>query len=257
MYNAIYCEFLKLKKSYFYLVLVLVTCFLPVTLFLGWLGQGKFVTWNKYINQVESMTFTLTNISMYALISAYVYTREFSCNTAQTIFSYPISRTKIFLSKFIVIIAVTFCMMVFQLLLTFLGGLLLPHETLTKEILLGHVRMNFYALMYQYAIIPIAIFIALLSKNVIMPMVYGGLLTMSNLFILSFGKKFIVDCIPSIYPILILTKSVKYSGKGETTKIVIDNSGAILSNLNITIAISTFIIGMLICIIYYLKADVD
>ena len=149
------------------------------------------------------------------------------------------------------------CVTLFQILLTFLGGLLLPHEELTREILLGHLRINFYALMYQYAIIPIAIFIALASKNTIMPMVYGGLLTVSNIFLLSSGKKIIFDCVPSLYPILILENSLKTLGKGKTVKIAIDNSGVILPNLSIGIAILTFIIGISLCIIYYLKADIE
>ena len=257
MYNAIYCEFLKLKKSNFYLVLVLLTCFFPVMLCLGWLGEGDVVTWNVYIGLVEEMGIIMINLTMYALICAYIYTREFSCNTAQTLFAYPIGRIKIFISKFIVITIMIVCVTFFQMLLTILGGLLLPHEALTREILLGHLRINFYTLIYQYAIIPIAIFIALLSKNVIMPMIYGGLLTVSNLFLLSSGNKIIVNYIPSFYPILILKNSLKTLGKGETSTKVIDNAGLILPNLSIGIAIFTFIIGISLCIIYYLKADID
>jgi len=257
MYNAIYCEFLKLKKSNFYLILVLLTCFFPVMLCLGWLGQGKFVIWNYYVSQMENVTFTLINVTMYALISAYIYTREFSCNTAQTLFTYPIGRIKIFISKFIVITTLIVFITLFQTLLTFLGGLLLPHEELTREILLGHLRMNFYGLMYQYAIIPIAIFIALLSKDVIMPMVYGGLLTVSNLFLLSSGRKIILECVPSLYPIIILSQSFKTSDKKDMAKMAIDKSGVILPNLSIAIAILTFIVGISLCIAYYLKADID
>ena len=257
MYNAIYCEFLKLKKSYFYLVLLLLTCFMPAILCFGWLIEGRSVSWNFYINQVEEMAFILINIAMYSLISAYIYTREFSCNTAQTLFSYPVGRIKIFISKFIVIISVMFFITTFQILLTFLGGLLLPHEVLTKEILLGHLRINLYALAFQYAILPIAIFIALLSRNVIMQMVYGGLLTVSNIFLLNSGKKAIIDCVPTLYPMVILNNSIKTSGKGEMAKTVIDNSGVILPNISIAIAILTFIVGISLCIIYYSKADID
>ena len=133
------------------------------------------MTWNKYLFQVEQMSFIITNIAMFVLIAAYIYTREFSCNTANILFTYPMSRIKIFMSKLIVILVITLCITVLQILLTVLGGLLLPHEALTREILLGHLKMNLYALIFQYAILPIAIFIALLSRNVIMPMVYGNM----------------------------------------------------------------------------------
>lgn len=256
MFNAIYCEFLKLKKSYFYLVLAAITCFFPILLCLGWGAQGAFVTWNKYIFQVEQMSFMFINIAMYTLISSYIYTREFSCNTANSMFSYPISRTKIFMSKFIVILLITLSITVLQILLTALGGLLLPHEELTKQILLSHLRINLYALLFQYVLLPIAIFISLLSRNVIMPMVYGGLVTVANMFAIGFKNNSISEYIPIIYPIKILFNSFK-SSKVDMGKMVIVNSREILSNTSIIIAISTFVIGMLLCIIYYSKEDID
>lgn len=257
MYNAIYCEFLKLKKSYFYIVLALLVSFLPATLFLGWLRQGQYVTWNDYILQVESMTFMVVNIVMYAMIASHVFSREFSCNTAQTLYSYPISRIKVFISKFIVIIVIIFSMMLLEILLTILGGMMLPHEELTKEILLGHLKINLYGLIYSYSILPLAIFIALLSRNIIAPIVYGGGVTVINLFILGSGDKSIMDYIPSMYPLVILFDSLKKVGKGESEKIIIESSGVILPNLSITIAVITFIVGIALCVGYYFKADID
>lgn len=257
MYNAIYCEFLKLKKSYFFLVLALLVSFFPALLCVGWLGQGAYVRWNRYIFQVESMTFLFINVAMYAMISSYIFSREFSCNTAQTVYSYPVSRTKIFIAKFIVVVIITLFMMILQLLLTILGGMILPHEGLTKEIILGHLRINFYALIFQYAILPIAIFISLLSRNIIMPLVYGGLVTVVNASVTGLEVKYILEYVPLMFPLEILFNSLKSASKGDRDNIIFTGSGVALPNLSIIIAVVTFIIGISLCIGYYFKADID
>ncbi|MHC1685134.1 MAG: ABC transporter permease [Clostridiaceae bacterium] len=257
MYNAIYCEFLKLKKSNFFIVLALMVSFFPGVLCAGWLAQGQYVTWNHYILQAESMAFILINAAMYAVIASYIFSREFSCNTAQTLYSYPVSRIKIFIAKFLVIIIIIFFMMVIQLLLTILGGMILPHEEVTKEIILAHLKVNSYALIFQFDILPIAIFISLLSRNIIAPIVYGGLVTVTNACVMGAGVKTIMDYVPSMYPILILFNSFKTVVNGESESTVFIESGLTLPSLSYTIAFITFMIGVSLCIGYYYKADID
>lgn len=258
MYNAIYCEFLKLKKSYFFLIIMFFILFLPVSLYLGWLAQGQTVYWNRFVSQVEQMNFLLINIPMYTLIAAFIYTREFSCNTAQNTFSYPIGRTKIFLSKLIVIVVVTFCIVISQTLLTFLLGTFLPHQELTKEILVGHLKINLYGLLYQYAILPMAIFVALVSRNIIMPIIYGGLITIVNIGALGAGNKNIFEYIPTLYPLLIFLNSlVPTESTVDASKLIFDSSGLVLPNTSIVIAVITFVIGISACIVYNMKTDIN
>jgi len=256
MYNVIVCEFLKLKKSYFYLIIVGLICFPPGFLVLGWLMQDDaFVTWNHYIIQAEQMSFMFVNVLIFSVIPGYIYTRENSYNTASTLYSYPISRTKIFGAKMIVISFLMLCIMVLQPLLTILGGLLLSHETLTKEIFLSHLRIHVYALLYHYAILPVAIIIGLLSKNVILPMVYGGVVILVNIFSMGMGMKGI-DYIPTMYPISVLFNSIEYIGTGRQEAIIIP-TGTTLPNVSIIIAVLTFIIGISLCTFYHLKTDID
>jgi ABC-type transport system involved in multi-copper enzyme maturation permease subunit len=221
---------------------------------IGWFGQGAFVNWNRYIFQVEQMTVMFTGTAMYILISAYIYTREFSCGTVNTLFSYPVSRAKIFAAKFIIIVLIMFCAMALQLTLTILGGLLLPHEKFTTEIFIAHLRLQLYVLILQCAILPVSTFIALVSRNIIMPIVYGGLVTTINVSVTGLKIKSINDYLPSMYPISILFNSFKEVGKGEMLMV---NSKLTLSNSSIFIAAITFIISITFCVIYYLKTDIN
>ena len=253
MFNLVYCEFLKLKKSHLFLSLAVLTLLVPVLLYIKWHGDHNIIIWDVYLFQEQTATTALINLPMYAFISSYIYTREFSYNTAQTLFSYPISRVKIFISKFIVIITLTSCIMVLQLLFTVFAGLILPHETLTKGILLSHLRLNLYILVAQYAILPIAIFIAQVSRNIIMPMVYGVIMTVFNICLPQL-KVGIIDYIPSTYPIQIMINSFKTNIYRQ--EIMIINNSVPLANVSILIGALTFVIGISLCIIHYLKTDI-
>lgn len=220
--------------------------------------NGQFVHWNNYLIQVEQTNFMLKSIAMYALISAYVYTREVSCNTQNVLFSYPVSRVKIFLSKIVVVITIIFVTVVVEFLFSILGGLLLPHEALTRSIFMAHIEINLYALLIEIEILPIAIFIGLLSKNVIMPIVYSGAATFVNMFLVASRDQEIIQYVPISYPMIMFEKWFTAIGKGTgNERMVLTNAKDLLSNTSITIAILTFVIGTIACIAYYVKSDIN
>ncbi|MCM3767265.1 ABC transporter permease [Neobacillus niacini] len=252
MYNVMYCEFLKLKKSYFYLLLLIGICFFPALMCLGWLGQGAYVYWNRYIFQVEQMTYLFSGTILYVLIAAYIYSREFSCGAANTLFSYPVSRAKIFMAKFIIIVLFIFGAIILQLLLTILGGLLLPHEPLTMAIMEEHLKINLLVLLLQCSLLPVAILITLLSRNIIMPIIYGAFVTIVNVCIMGLNLDSVAKYIPTLYPITTLFHSFTTDSQGKMEFVHFT-----LSNYSISIAAITFIVSMALCIIYYLKTDID
>jgi len=253
MFNLIYCEFLKLKKSHFFLALAIIILLPSILLYIKWHAEYKLIIWDMYLFQEEISTTALINLPMYAFISSYIYTREFSYNTAQTLFSYSVSRTKIFISKLLTILIITGCIMILQLLFAVLAGAVLPHEVLTKGIILDHLKINLYILVAQYAILPIATFIAQVSRNIIMPMVYGGIITIFNMCVPQL-KVGIIEYLPFTYPIQIMNNSFKTNIYRQDIMII--NNSIPLSSVSIVIAISTFIIGITMCIIYYLKTDI-
>ncbi|MCB2308110.1 ABC transporter permease [Clostridium estertheticum] len=253
MFNLIHCEFLKLKKSYLFLTIAIIILIPPILLYIKWHSEYNLIIWDMYLFQEEISSTALINLPMYVFISSYSYTREFSYNTAQTLFSYSTSRPQIFISKFLTIVIMTSCIMILQLLFAVLAGLLLPHEPLAMGIVLGHVKMNFYILVAQYAILPIAIFIAQVSRNMILPMVYGGIITVFNMSVTQL-KSGIIEYLAITYPIQIMTNSFKTNIYRQDIMII--NNSIPLSIVSIMLAISTFTIGITMCITYYLKTDI-
>lgn len=259
MLHVIYCEFSKLKKSYLYVVLLAVALFFPVLLLVGWTIQGAHVTWNKYLLQIEQISVLFLNLSLFAMTAAYIFTREYSYNTAHSLFCYPAGRIKIFISKVVVTIAVSSATLILQLGLGILGGLVLQHEPLTISIITGHLRMTLFILIYECAILPIAILIALLSKNVIMPVVYGGFVSVLILItseIRSISIETLKEYVPFFYPIQILFNSIRGSDLDPSGYVLV-KSGVYLYAPPCIIALSVFVVGLLSCILYYSKTDIN
>lgn len=103
--NIIYCELLKLKHSKMVLISILGVMSTPFMMFIESLQthfehpERVFTLANVYDNSLLYMML-LTNMMIYVVITAYLFSREYTENTLKTILPIPISRTKLLLGKF-------------------------------------------------------------------------------------------------------------------------------------------------------------
>ncbi|KGM94782.1 hypothetical protein Z968_10955 [Clostridium novyi A str. 4552] len=243
MYNAIYCEFLKLKKSPIGIVLILGGMVEPALMVFGQLYRGDIVEWNKYMNQIECITFLIVGGILFTLVSSYIYVREFMEKVSSVTYSYSISNTKIFFAKLITVFICIAYVYVLQFIASILLGCLLDHEPLYKETLIIHTKIYMYSLFFQCAIVPLSILIASISEGVIMPITYSVIGTFISLVIMS-SKKYGVY-FPFTYPVL------------PIMSIGVENSVVILSKYVFIVSIMFFIVTVLSCIIYYEKHDIS
>ena len=241
MINILYSEILKLKKSYFLLIILAGGLAVPLLLFFGWLLQGQTVAWDRYAANSEIMMFIMLCPILFSLVSAYVFSREFTDKTANILYSYPVHKIEIFLGKLLVIFMVITVIYIIHFAALFGGGLILNHEPLTRKILLAHGKIHLYSMIFQFALIPIGIFIASLCRNIMLPIICGTLVTLTNMFLLS-GNKFKYS--PFMMPFMPLanyTDKLKYFVTTQT----------------IFMAVVVFVVGFIACSIYYLKTDID
>lgn len=264
MCNVIYCEFLKIKKSHFYLSLIFIVSILPIGLTL-FVNKSNFLRDGlNYIFQVEQASFKFLTIPLSTLIAAYIFTREFSLKTMSNLFCYPASRLKIFFSKLLFIGTSTACIIFFQLFVTLLIGSLFNHIQLTNSILIVYLKLNLYHILCLYAILPLAILIALLCKSSIVPFIYSAVVCMSNLYISAFipmssknalGYAFKNNCdyIPTYFPVKVLSNCFSTS-EGKVPSII--QNAILLNTTSIIVALVFFASGTALCCLYYCKCEV-
>lgn len=243
MYNAIYCEFLKLKKSPIPILLILAIVAEPFLMVFGQLYRRDIVEWDIYMGNIEAMMFLVVGLIFFTLIAAYIYAREFTERVSCITYSYPISKTKIFLAKLITIFICIFIVYVFQFITIIITGCILDHEPLDISFVILNIRIYFYSMLFQFAITPLAIFIASVSKNLILPIIYSIIGTLINLF-LGQSKDYYNIYFPLIYPFLPLM-SLKFN-----------NMKLIINKYTILISIVFFIITVVASIFYYEKYDI-
>lgn len=256
MIRMIQCELLKLRKSKFYLAIILASCIYPILLFVGNIGDSKLLDWNQYIFSVETASFMIIIPPVSCLISAYIFSKEFSSGMCQNLFCYPESRTKLFIAKLITIMLLVVSLLIIQIFVTILLGFISPHKLLTMKIMNTHFKLYLYIIFVQCCILPICILITLILKNLIIPLIYGFILSVCNLFISTYFivvglkssvVKNIVYNIPTFYNMPILYSCFK----NKNGKAIAIKCNQILPTQSIIICITTFIIVNVICVLYY------
>jgi len=252
MLNAIYCEFLKLKKSHFYLGLILIASFIPIALFITHCVNGEHLTWNSYFFEVEQLYFVYFSLAMSSLISAYIFTKEFSYKTISSLFCYPVNRVKIFFSKLVVILISTILLFFLQFSLTTLANFFNTQEAFTFKILYNHLIIYFYHLLSLCSILPIAILIALLCKNIVLPIIYGFIISVFNMIALFTFSQNLRNYVPTFHPLLAFANSIN-DNRGN---IVVTLSKMPLSTSSLITDLIFFIVGIYFCILYYCKCEV-
>lgn len=264
MYNVIYCEFLKIKKSHFYLSLILIVSISPIGLTLLAPKGNSLRNGVNYIFLIEKASFNFLTIPLSTLIAAYIFTREFSFKTMSNLFCYPASKLKIFFSKLVFIALLIAGLIFFQLFLALLLGSLFNHAELTSNLLLVYLKLNLYHILCLYAILPIAILIALLCKNSIVPFIYSVIVCICNSYMsvfipmaskntLGYALKNNCDYVPTYFPIGIISNC--FNAQEHKVPSIIQNA-ILLNTTNVIVALAVFAIGTALCCLYYCKCEV-
>jgi|GEM_PF-1165625 len=264
MYNVIYCEFLKIKKSHFYLSLIFIVSILPIVLTLLATKGSSLRNGVNYIFLIEKASFNFLTIPLSTLIAAYTFTREFSFKTMSNLFCYPASKLKIFFSKLVFIALLIAGLIFFQLFLSLLLGSLFNHAELTSNLLLVYLKLNLYHILCLCSILPIAILIALLCKNSIVPFIYSVIVCICNAYMsvfipmaskntLGYALKNNCDYIPTYFPIKILSNCFNFS-EGKVSSII--QNSVLLNTTNVVASLTVFAVGTALCYLYYYKCEV-
>jgi bacitracin transport system permease protein len=197
MFNIVYSEFLKLKKSYILIVTLIGGLLMPGVKFAGTLGneiaqipdEAKERFLRNHILNIEMMSFHFIYIVIFSLIAAYIFTREFTDKTTSILYSYPIDRVQILIGKYIVVCILVLLVYVIQFIASYLGLYIIWRQLPSADFISNDIKVNMYSALLQFIIIPIPIFIGNVTKNIIFPIVYGVLGVAAGMLLLMFMSK--------------------------------------------------------------------
>lgn len=92
-----YCELLKLKKTYIIRVSLIGGVFISILMdLISLVSSEKFQSFEHYSSTIDVLNILLLYTILFSLIAGYVFSREFADKTASIIYTCSISRNKNF-----------------------------------------------------------------------------------------------------------------------------------------------------------------
>lgn len=242
MLDIIYSEFLKLKKSYIMSVVLIGGITMTIIMVLARLITEGDMPFEKFAYNIEQANFLILYIVLFSLIAAYVFSREFIDKTDSVLYSYPTTRIKIFIAKIITIYMLIFLVYAIEMVSMSLSYYFLNGSFPAGHLIIKDIKANLCSLLFQFLLIPIPILIANISKNIMMPVVYGVLGFISTTFMSDIKSNLYVQYYPLLAPFL----SVRHFYYPEYI------------NFNYIIIINAlcFVLFMSICIYEFNKTDI-
>lgn len=253
MFNIIYSEFLKLKKSYILAIVLIGGVLLPGVEFASAIRQDfsdlsqvqiQVFIKNQMIN-TEMLSFQFLFILIFPLIVGYVFTREFADKTANILYAYPISRIKIFIGKFVTVGILIMLTYLIQFFISYLTVYIVFGVLPSTEYIIKDIKVYVYSALLQLLLIPIPVLIANIAKNIIAPIVcgvLGSVIGLGSIVILMKGSIYGQLC-PLILPAL----PFYHYHMGDP----IDYIAAVGS------AVITFSLFLFLCIYYSSNSDIN
>ena len=252
MFGFYRAEFLKLRHTkMFWAALVpaiLCNLYSLLMLFPKMSMSGETITSNlKEIFYRQGNIITIFGPFIFALVTAYVLSREYSDRTINQLFTYPVSRVRIFAAKMGVIFTITaIASLLSCVTAVFIGFAKAIAGDIPFDLIFSGIGMNLVVCIFSFGTIPIAAAVSIVSKNVIAPMVLGATCSFITL-ILELGHTMKAVLFPWATPYYL----VRNFGEGfaETGQNPYIGTATVILLL-------TFIISLIFCLWHYSKAEI-
>lgn len=199
------------------------------------IGGDKTRTFISYCSNIEMINYLLLYTILFSLMSGYIFSREFSDKTSSITYTYPMSRNKIFIAKIIIIYTLIFLVYLIEVVSIYLGYYIINHTLPESTFIINHIKHNIGSLFFQFLLMPIPILIANVSRNIMLPVVYG---VVGEIIMNTIGD----EHFPLLAPYYFIEKVYKPN--------LIDLHYSVIGG------ILCFIISVPICIYHYNKHDI-
>ncbi len=253
MFNVIYSEFLKLKKSYLFATALITSVFLPIIAFIVSLSNDysgissalRYTLIKNYRVNIEANCFEFLYTVLFSLIAGYIFSREFTDKTDNVIYTYPISRTKIFIGKLLTLYIIISFIYIVQFLAMYLSLCIAWRELPSKYFILTDMKVNVCSMLLEFLLMPIPILIGNISKNIVFPVIYGILGAISCMGVMAAGVMYSAIYM-QFFPLMLPVLPMYYFHVGDPIDFVLTTASCVL----------TFSIFMFLSIYHYNKMDI-
>ena len=162
--SLIYTELIKYKRTAV-IWMILIGGFLTAgTAYLMVSSNNSEANWQIYSAAAFNCVNTLA-LLLSAVFTGYVVMGEYHGSTISTIFSYPVSKLKLLLIKFFIILLMVIALYMVFLISTLLFGILNIGEIPSTEFLIKLIKLSLLMAVVNYVLAPVTAIISLLIKG--------------------------------------------------------------------------------------------
>lgn len=185
MVDLIYTELLKLKRSRMFLLSLLGAAVAPVMVVLASYIQMRRdpeleVLFEKLFYDTSLYTFLLIGVPLYAVVTAYLFSREYAEDTLKNLLTLPVTRSGLLLSKTILLFGWVLLLTALSWGLTLLLGLATGFDGLSGALLAESAGQYAVGALLQALLVTPMIFITILSKNYVPAIIASIAVTLVN-----------------------------------------------------------------------------
>ncbi|WP_102400342.1 hypothetical protein [Haloimpatiens massiliensis] len=244
MLNIVVCELKKFKGIWIPLI---IGVFIVV--------QISSVPLNPSVMKNADDVFTWVNLAVFSygflaainLLIAYMFIWEFNNNTMLSMLTYKHKRWKIFIGKIISVMVIFLLLYIIEFLMLTSISYITFRDTLTVSIIIKHLMITLKAYFFQMLMITVTASLAIVSKKIIVPIMYIAIQLVASFIFLSEPavRTFIPFPLPVISNLMLISDNYK----------IIKNISIMPSQ--VMIAIAMFIGGIVYGCWYINKMEVQ
>lgn len=244
MLNIVVCELKKFKGIWIPLI---IGVFIVV--------QISSVPLNPSVMKNADDVFTWVNLAVFSygflaainLLIAYMFIWEFNNNTMLSMLTYKHKRWKIFIGKIISVMVISLLLYIIEFLMLTSISYITFRDTLTVSIIIKHLMITLKAYFFQMLMITVTASLAIVSKKIIVPIMYIAIQLVASFIFLSEPavRTFIPFPLPVISNLMLISDNYK----------IIKNISIMPSQ--VMIAIAMFIGGIVYGCWYINKMEVQ
>lgn len=172
MLNLFYIEFMKLKRSKILYVMPIPALVAVFTDFSPILG-GKGVNLSNYYFSARIHTIILS-IAYFALLTSYIFTREYKDGTIYAAFTCTVSRSRIFITKLLIQIPVMLLTYLWTIPFIITFSFFIKHSGFCADIFIKDIEIIAVSVLLNLLILPFFALISILTRNIIPAFLTGG-----------------------------------------------------------------------------------
>ena len=202
LYNITSTELQKLKNCKILWAIPTISILPNLLIFLVYAFHPKYpiVVWQDYFSNPIMLINLMAGIGFFALLTGYIFSREYQEHMINNLLTYPIRRSNFFVGKLIVMLLIIAVTLFSSFVLSVLSGVILEHEPLTTAVFFEYLKAYTLMVIMHFALVPIVAQLSISKRNIIPPIILGICAMVINLIIFNTPLNIIFPwTIPTIF----------------------------------------------------------